>query len=608
MMDILQDIRYVILYPSFFAMIIFPGLVVGGLFILFVIWFERKIAARVQMRVGPYYVSRFGGIAQLLADAIRVALQEIIIPAGVNPTLYVIAPIFPLLFAFLPLAFLPIGVIPDQGSVFSAYYSSFFDPSVGMGVIAALPTEYSLIAVLAVEAAYPIFIILQAWATNNRFALVGAVREAYLSVAYDVLILMSVIAIAVEYHTLDVAKVVQSGIPGIVANPLAAFVFFVGLIMATSRFPFEIVEAESELVTGPATEYSGLLILLDEMDGINTKADAGIIEAVLDLIDKTRQPIILTANDPWDPQLRPIREKVKMIEVPRLTKYPLKRILKRICEGEKIQCEDEALDEIIELSEGDARYAINTLQGIAEGYGKVTTSMVKTLGRRKDRELDPFEALRNMFWARYFWQAKNAVTNTQIDYELLMRWIDENIPNQYENVEDIYRAYDALSRASLFLTRAKLVGWDLLNYVFELMGPGVSFAERAKWTGAYKPKWKKFQFPSYIQMLARSKDMRDRLKTVLDKIGDQIHASREKTLNDVLPFFVIIYGSSKYRQALKKALEITESEEEVIRALADLYGGKEVGTPEKKLEERAEESKGERVSSRRAYRSFGRKR
>ncbi|MCQ4344726.1 MAG: NADH-quinone oxidoreductase subunit NuoH [Sulfolobaceae archaeon] len=261
-MDILQDIKYVIFYPSFFDMIIFPGLIAGGLFILFAIWFERKIAARVQMRVGPYYVSRFGGIAQLLADAIRVALQEIIIPAEVNPTLYVIAPIFPLLFAFLPLAFLPIGVIPEQGSVFSAYYHSFFDPSVGMGVIAALPTEYSLIAVLAVEAAYPIFVILQAWATNNRFALVGAVREAYLSVAYDVLILMSVIAIAVEYHTLDVAKVVQSGIPGIVANPLAAFVFFVGLIMATSRFPFEIVEAESELVTGPATEYSGLLFLL----------------------------------------------------------------------------------------------------------------------------------------------------------------------------------------------------------------------------------------------------------------------------------------------------------------------------------------------------------
>jgi NADH-quinone oxidoreductase subunit H len=261
-MDVLRDLEYVIFYPSFFNMIIFPGLIVGGLFILFVIWFERKIAARVQMRVGPYYVSRFGGIAQLLADAIRIALQEIIVPAGVNPTLYAIAPALPLIFAFLPMAFLPMSVIPQSGSVFSPHFKAFYDPNVGMGIVAAVPTEYSLIAVLAIEAAYPIFVILQAWATNNRFALVGAVREAYISVAYDVLLLMSIIAIAIEYHTLDVAKIVQSGIPGAVANPLAALLFFVGMIMATSRFPFEIVEAESELVTGPATEYSGLLFLL----------------------------------------------------------------------------------------------------------------------------------------------------------------------------------------------------------------------------------------------------------------------------------------------------------------------------------------------------------
>ncbi len=359
--------------------------------------------------------------------------------------------------------------------------------------------------------------------------------------------------------------------------------------------------AERASLSGSLFGIRGKLILLDEMDGINAKADVGIIDAVLELIDRTRQPIILTANDPWDPQLRPIREKVKMIEVPRLTKYPLKRILKRICEGEKIMCEDEALDEIIELSEGDARYAINMLQGVAEGYGKVTVNMVKALGRRKDRELDPFEALRSMFWSRYFWQAKNAVTNTQIDYELLMRWIDENIPNQYENMEDIYRAYDALARASLFLTRAKLVGWDLLSYVFDLMGPGVSFAEKAKFSGAYKAKWKKYQFPSYIQMLAKSKDTREKLRTILSKLGNEIHASQEKALNEMLPFFVQIYRSPKFREALKKELEITPSEEEVIQALANLYEGAGVKEVKEGAEE-AEEKKTTQTKERRYYR------
>ena len=261
-MDVLWALRYYFFYPSFFLMIIFPGLVIGGLFVVLTIWFERKIAARVQMRVGPYYVSKFGGIAQLIADAIRIITQEIIVPVGVNPTLYAMAPIFPLMLSFLPLAFVPLSVIPQSGSIFSVYYNEFYDPNVKSGVLAALPVEYSLIAVPAIEAAYAIFVILLAWATNNRFALVGAVREAYLSVAYDVLILLSIAAIGLEYHTLDAAYIVQTGVPGIIANPFAALVFFVGMIMATSRFPFEIVEAESELVTGPATEYSGFLFVL----------------------------------------------------------------------------------------------------------------------------------------------------------------------------------------------------------------------------------------------------------------------------------------------------------------------------------------------------------
>jgi len=329
--------------------------------------------------------------------------------------------------------------------------------------------------------------------------------------------------------------------------------------------------AERASLSGSLFGERGKLILLDEMDGINTKADTGIIEAVLELIDRTKHPIILTANDPWDPELRPIREKVKMIELQRLTKYPLKRILKRICEGEKIICDDEALDEIIDLSEGDARYAINMLQGIAEGYGKVTTDMVKELGRRKDRELDPFEALRSMFWAKYFWQAKNAVSNTQIDYELMMRWIDENIPNQYEKIEDIYRAYDALSRASLFLTRAKLVGWDLLSYVFDLMGPGVSFADTSKFTPAYKPKWKKFQFPSYIQMLAKTKEIRDKRDELLEKVGAKIHASRRKVANDVLPFLYQIY--LKHPEEVRKSLELDKGEEEALKSLEVYFKG-----------------------------------
>jgi len=331
--------------------------------------------------------------------------------------------------------------------------------------------------------------------------------------------------------------------------------------------------AEKASMSGTLFGIKGKLILLDEVDGLNARADAGAIDAIIELIDKTKYPLILTANDPWDPSLRPLRNAVKMIELKRLTKYPLKRILKKICDSEKIKCEDDALDFIIEQSEGDARYAINMLQGVAEGYGRVTLDIAKNLIRKKDRELDPFEALRSVFWAKYYWQAKNAVTDTQIDYELLMRWFDENIPIQYDNIEDVWRAYDALSRASLFLNRAKTVGWDLLSYTFDLMGPGVAFASFEKKKPTYKAKWVKYQFPQYIQLLAKTKQSRDALDTLLAKIGFSIHASKDKTLNDIIPLFVQYY--KKYHEKIDKELELTDREKEVISMLASLFQGEQ---------------------------------
>lgn len=311
------------------------------------------------------------------------------------------------------------------------------------------------------------------------------------------------------------------------------------------------------------------LIFLDEVDGINVKADAGAIEAIVELIEKSKHPILLAANDPWDPKLASIRNKVKMIEVKKLGKYNLKRLLKKICNEEKIKCDDDALDHIIEQSEGDARYAINMLQAVAEGYGKVTVEMAKNLVRRKDRELDPFETLRDIFWAKYSWQAKNAVSSSNIDYELLMRWLSENIPIQYEDMEDIAIAYDTLSRASIFLARAKLVGWDLLSYVFDLMGPGVAFSEVSKKKPGWKAKWKKYQFPPYVKELSKSKELREARESFLQKISSILHTSKRKINNDVFPY-ILIYFINNENKILSK-LSLNSKEIEFIKLISQDY-------------------------------------
>ncbi|AAK40660.1 NADH-quinone oxidoreductase subunit NuoH [Saccharolobus solfataricus] len=262
-MSVLSALQYYFFYPSFFLTVIFPGLIFTLIFLLVTIWFERKAAAIVQLRYGPYYASkRLGGILQLFADAIKFVFSEIIIPNGVNQTLYAISPVLVLIFAFLPMALIPISTIPTQGSILSVYHGIFYDTQIHQGILVPYFIEYNLIGIIALESLYPILVIFLAWNTNNRFAIVGSIREAYLSVSYDVLIIISTLALGLEYHTLDVAKIVTSGIPGFIANPIAAFVFLVAMLIGSSRFPFEIVEAETELVIGPYTEYSGFLFVL----------------------------------------------------------------------------------------------------------------------------------------------------------------------------------------------------------------------------------------------------------------------------------------------------------------------------------------------------------
>ncbi|ARM75682.1 replication factor C large subunit [Acidianus manzaensis] len=323
--------------------------------------------------------------------------------------------------------------------------------------------------------------------------------------------------------------------------------------------------AEKAAISGSLFGIKGKLIFLDEVDGINSREDMGAIPAILELIRESKYPVLMAANDPWDPSLRELRNAVKMIEVKKLGKYALRRILQNICKAEKLQCTDDGIDEIINVSDGDSRYAINLLEATAEGFRKVTAEYVKEFARRKDTELDPFETVRNVFWAKYVWQAKNAVTSSQVDYELLMRWFSENIPIQYDNFEDVYRAYDALSRASLFLSRAKTVSWDFLSYTFDLMGPGVAMAEKEKQSTNWKAKWRKYQFPQTIQMLFKSKSNRDTRDKIIEKIAANIHSSQDKVLNDVYPEFLIFYR--KYKDEIAKYLDLSPNEVEFLNTL-----------------------------------------
>ncbi len=229
-----------LLSPWVFVPLIYPGLVSAFAVLLFIIWFERKLAAKVQRRFGPYYVLRhLGGATQLVADLIRYLFAEPIIPEEADALAFVMGPA--LLFG---LTLLPVVAIPVSGTFY------------------AIRSDVSLLIVLALLTLGAAMTLIIGWAGNNKFSLIGGLREGFLSMAYEIPLFVAALSMAAAYGTLDLVDMVEVQAEtawGVALNPLAAFVFLVISFLATSRFPFEISEAESELVMGPFTEYSGIM-------------------------------------------------------------------------------------------------------------------------------------------------------------------------------------------------------------------------------------------------------------------------------------------------------------------------------------------------------------
>ena len=317
-----------------------------------------------------------------------------------------------------------------------------------------------------------------------------------------------------------------------------------------------------ENVVASASKTGGLtarrkMILLDEVDGMATKADAGGVEAVVHVVSKTRVPIVMTANNAYVEALRPVREVAELVPLKRLTEKNIIIVLKRICEAEKLSCDDAALREIAVRAEGDLRSAINDLEAVASAGRRVTVDLVKSVLPYRDRVYAPYEALRKLFDAKYVFQARDAVTSTELSPDEFMIWVNEHIPTHYESLEEIYRAYEALSRADVYVGRIiKTQNWDLLSYALDMMGPGVAFARKE-----YKYKWKAYKSPERLKLLAESRRARETREKLAEHLASHLSTSKATVKQDVIPYLRLIFTHNpKLAAKIAKAYSLSEDE------------------------------------------------
>ncbi len=212
--------------------------------VLVCVWLERKISAAAQQRIGPEYIGPLGLLAPV-ADGLKLVFKEDVVPALADPLLFTLGPIIVVLPVFLSYLIVPFG-------------QNLIITDVGMGV-------FLWIALSSVQ---PIGLLMAGYASNNKYSLLGGLRAAAQSISYEIPLALSVLAIVMMSNSLSTIDIVnqQSGY-GILGwnvwrQPVGFIIFWIAALAECERMPFDLPEAEEELVAGYQTEYSGMKFAL----------------------------------------------------------------------------------------------------------------------------------------------------------------------------------------------------------------------------------------------------------------------------------------------------------------------------------------------------------
>jgi len=235
-------------------------------------------------------------------------------------------------------------------------------------------------------------------------------------------------------------------------------------------------------------------------------------------------------------------------------------MLKYICGKEKINYEEDTLTSLATLSSGDLRGAIIDLQTIA-GTGSITKKTLEALGTR-EKTSSIKEALVKVLKNTDPIVALGSLDYIEEDLNEYMLWLDENMPKEYKNADDLARAYDYISKADIFQERIKnLQYWRLLDYVNTFLTAGVAVSKEKKYS----------EFVQYKQTMRLLKIWQANMKyqkrkAIAEKISEKTHSSRKEVLKSTIPYFQVIFKKNKkMSDAIAEELDLDKEEIEWLR-------------------------------------------
>ena len=203
--------------------------------VLAFVYIERRVAGVMQARLGPNRTGPFG-LLQSMADAMKILLKEDIVPSNADKVVHLLAPIV----AFTPMALI-FAVVPFSDG----------------GLLADL--NAGILFFVAVGSLTSVGILMAGWSSNNKYSLLGAMRNVASMVSYEIPLVLSLLGVVLITGSLSLNTIVQQqSVPFVLYQPLGALLFFIAGCAEINRSPFDLLEADSELTAGFHTEYSGM--------------------------------------------------------------------------------------------------------------------------------------------------------------------------------------------------------------------------------------------------------------------------------------------------------------------------------------------------------------
>lgn len=301
------------------------------------------------------------------------------------------------------------------------------------------------------------------------------------------------------------------------------------------------------------------IILIDEVDGISGRSDRGGVGALIKIVKESKFPVVLTANDAYDPRLRTLRNYCELIKFGSVHLNSMTKRLEEICKKEGIECERVILKKISRETGGDLRSAIKDLELVARGKKKLEEKDLRAIGYRETKQ-NIFEVLKVIFKTRNIKNSIGIMRNVDKDPDEIFWWLEQNITTEYENPEEVARAFNYLSVADLFRSRTRVrQNWRFKKYMIDIMCGGVSVSKKEMYR-----KFSPYRPPKRLALYGVTKIQRKEIKDICERMGEKLHVSTRMIMKDYFPMLRLIMKNEEWKENIMEEMKLDKNDLRLI--------------------------------------------